>query len=111
MVKRPRFAWLVCGPGHSKPSWGGGRARSRIGVGFQGCDGGCEARRLPCPRRDDLERLSACVWEKEQLRADIGEVRPRDPAFGRIALRHRQRLTAILVREPAGTDDAVRKPR
>ena len=66
----------ICAVARSLPRLTRGRVRSRIGVGFQGFESGWETHRLPCRRRDDLERQSARVWEKEQLGTDIGEVRP-----------------------------------
>ena len=52
------------------------RAHGRLlcAVRCQRADGGREAGRLPCRRRDHLERLSAGLGEKQHLRADLGEV-------------------------------------
>lgn len=52
------------------------RAHGRLlcAVRCQRADGRREAGRLPCRRRDHLERLSAGVGEKQQLRADLREV-------------------------------------
>jgi len=56
--------------------WRRAHGRLLCAVRCQRGDGGREARRLHCRRRDHLERLPASLGDKEQLRADVCEVGP-----------------------------------